>query len=84
MSDVHTIGISSYWHLIDRYFAIIISIHHFYSITNYTTFIVNILLFLKGFQLLKRSQVLYKEHHKDFLLYHSMWHIIIFLMSITK
>jgi hypothetical protein len=83
LSDVITIGRPSYWHLLDRYFAIYVTVHHFYSINTLSCMIINILLFGKGLQLLNLSQVLYGKHDKEFLASHTKWHIIIFLMSVS-
>jgi len=84
MSDVHTLGTNSKWHLIDRYSAIIVSIYHFYSLNSKSSIIINLLLFLVGFRYLKRSQIMYSLHDDNFLIEHTKWHFISILMAITS
>ena len=83
-SDVSTIGLKSHWHLLDRYFAIIISIYHFYSLKTYKTFIINFILFLIGFHLLKKSIKLYEDENEQFLIEHIKWHCVAPLMALTS
>lgn len=84
MSDVHTMGVKSYWHIIDRYFALIISIYHFYSLKTRKSFAINMVLFVLGIIFLKRSQKMYANHQKDFLLEHTKWHMIGPIMALTS
>jgi hypothetical protein len=84
MSDVHTLGVRSWYHPIDRYFALFISIYHFYSLKSYRSLVINILLFWIGFKFLKRSQKRYDEHDKIFLLEHTIWHTVAPVMALTS
>jgi hypothetical protein len=84
MSDVHTMGIPSRWHIIDRYFAIIISAYHFYSLKSRKSIIVNLFLFMFGFIFLRRSQIFSEQRDIRYLLEHTKWHCILPIMALTS
>jgi len=82
MSDVETLGQKSHWHLLDRYFALVLSCYHFSTVKTRNTFVLNFILFLIGLRFLKKSIKFYHEKNERFLLEHTKWHLIAPLMAI--
>lgn len=84
MSDVCTMGEPSYWHILDRYYALSISVYHFYSLNSQRAFIVNLMLFLIGYRYLKKSQYYYTIHSDKYLLEHTKWHCVAPIMALLS
>jgi hypothetical protein len=84
MSDVHTLGITSRWHIIDRYFATCTAVYHFYSLKTRDSLLINLLLFLIGFRYLQQSRHYYNIHSYEFLMAHTKWHCVAPLMALTS
>lgn len=84
MSDVYTMGERSYWHIIDRYYALSISIYHFYSLKTRRSFVINFLLFLIGYKFLKKSQYYHTTRSDKILIEHTKWHCVAPIMAITS
>lgn len=84
MSDVYTIGKTSYWHIIDRYYALSISIYHFYSLKTKRALILNSLLCLIGFRYLTISQHYHAKRSDKNLLAHAKWHSVAPMMALLS
>jgi len=82
MSDVHTLGTNSKWHAVDRYYALVMSIYHFYIIKSMRIIIINVLLAIIGFKYLKNGQKLYSLNDTNFLNEHTKWHFIAPIMTL--
>lgn len=82
-SDVMTIGKHSIWHLIDRYYATLLSILYF--VMNSENYIKKATIFVAGSHLLRNSQIFYyksKFYPSDynisrFMMWHTIWHMFV-------
>lgn len=84
MSDVYTMGETSYWHILDRYYALSISIYHFYSLKSRLAFVVNFMLFLIGIRYLMISQHYHAKRSDKNLLAHTKWHCVAPIMALLS
>lgn len=80
MSDVHTLGIPSKWHMADRYFALCLTLYRAYIVKNMRTYIFNTPLIYAAYEYLRSSQKLYDNNDIDFLVCHIKWHIVAALL----
>jgi hypothetical protein len=84
ISDVYKLGEPSYWNIIDRYYAVSISIYHFYYLKTPEALSVNLILFLIGFNFLAKSRQYYATHSDKYLLEHTKWHSVAPIMAILS
>jgi len=80
LSDVVYLGKTSIWHIVDRYFAIYTCIVHFFTLKTASSFIANLIIIITAYNFLLVSQELYHKDDPDFSVFHTMWHLILFLM----
>lgn len=83
MSDVHTMGIQSRWHVIDRYFAFTLSVIHLYSLKTQKDYAINFILFLFGLRYFTSSIKYYSKHSTKFLIEHTKWHCVTPIIALT-
>ena len=85
MSDVVTMGRESVWHLLDRYYAVMLTV---YMISNLKRTVKNLglngVLILLGCYYLKSSQNMYMRRDRRFLRLHTIWHGIIPMLVILQ
>lgn len=84
MSDVHTLGMHSKWHAVDRYFALCLALYRTYLVKNMRTYIFNIPLIYAAHEYLRSSQKLYDNNDIDFLIFHIKWHIVASLLILLN
>jgi hypothetical protein len=81
-SDVLTLGLSSKWHIVDRYFAFLISIYHFYVIDSVYKIVINTVLFFTALDYLESSRNDYVNNSSNFLIEHTKWHFVSVIMAL--
>lgn len=85
MSDVHTLGVESMWHSVDRITALITCLSHFVSVSrNPASLSTNLVVFAQALYWLDESQAMYARGDKRFLTAHTRWHICSLVMAVVS